>query len=126
MVLRRSRADCGASAPARTASSSASTSCLFTDSGLRLLCNYIGAIAGLSLLVPGLHGGIDDLLDGDAVFDGAGMAVFVLRLRVGDDAVERGCLDTNFAVGGSDGRVRAIENSTLFDAGADSKGRCFA
>src|SRR5690242_7957710 len=104
MVLRRSSADCGASAPARTASSSASTSCLFTDSGLRFICEYIGANAALSLLAPGLQGSIDDLLDGDPVFDGAGMAIFILRLRVGDDAVKRGCLDANFAVGGSDGR----------------------
>src|SRR3954454_20718463 len=122
MVLRRSSADCGASAPARTASSSASTSYLFTDSRLRFICNYLGFITGLSVATPGLHGGIDDPLDGNAVFDGAGMAVFVLGLRVSDDAVERACLHTNFAVGRSDGRVRAIENATLFGAGADTQG----
>src|ERR1700759_5057595 len=114
MVLRRSSADCGASAPARTASSSARTSCLFTYRGLRVIRNCQWIVNGLlRLLAPGLQGDVDDLFERDTMLERTGVAVFVLGLCVGDDAVQRGGLDADFAIRRDDCRGRAIECGAL-------------
>src|ERR1700748_2250361 len=122
MVLRRSSADCGASAPARTASSSASTSCLFMDRSLRVISNSIcGICGGLGALAPGLEGGVDDLLERNAIFKGPGVTVFVFGLGVSDGAIKRCSLDADLAVWSGDGNMRAIESAALFGAGADAE-----
>src|SRR5690348_5453350 len=101
IVLRRSSADCGASAPARTASSNARTSCLF-------MIRYHGSI---SLLLPGMQGLIHHFFQRNAMLDGAGVAIFVFGLRMNDDAIEGRGLDADLAIGRVDGAMRAVENT---------------
>src|ERR1700733_13276425 len=119
MVLSLSSADCGASAPALTASSSASTSCLFIHHRLPDIRNRFRIIRPL---VPCLQCCVDDLLERDAMFEGSRVAVFVLGLGVGDVAVEDGSFDADLAVRRDDGCVRAIEGAALLGAAANTEG----